>query len=244
MKNKIKLCKDLYYIYGKHAVFAALNNPKRSIKNVLCTEDIFNLNKKLISNYSFEITTLDSLTRFLGINHNHQGICANVKTIFSNHIEDLDVNNLNCKIAILDQITDPQNIGAIIRSAASFDINTIILPSDNAPEENATIAKTASGALELVQIIKVTNLRWTIEYLKKHGFWIIGLDGNATEIIHPKILLHKVAIVLGSEDKGIRRLVKETCDYLVKIPISNKVESLNVSNAAAIAFHMTSCKLN
>ncbi|BFD45587.1 MAG: 23S rRNA (guanosine(2251)-2'-O)-methyltransferase RlmB [Rickettsia endosymbiont of Sergentomyia squamirostris] len=240
MRNKAKISKDLYYIYGKHPVLAALSNPKRYIQNVLCTEDIFNLHKNLISNHPYEITNIDYLTRLFGSNHNHQGIAANVKSIFSNRIEDIDITIPNCKIAILDQITDPQNIGAIIRSAASFDITTIILPLDNAPDENATIAKTASGALELVQMVKVTNLRWSIEYLKKHGFWIIGLDGNAKQSLSTKIFSDRMAIVLGSEDKGIRRLVKEACDHLVKIPISSKVESLNVSNAAAIAFYLIS----
>ncbi|MCC8372126.1 MAG: 23S rRNA (guanosine(2251)-2'-O)-methyltransferase RlmB [Rickettsia endosymbiont of Pseudomimeciton antennatum] len=239
MRNKSKISKDFYYIYGKHPVFAALSNPKRHIQRVLCTEYIFNLNKNLISNHQYEITNTDSLTRLLGSNHNHQGIAANVKSIFFNHIEDIDITTANCKVAILDQVTDPQNIGAIIRSAASFGITAIILPTDNAPDENATIAKTASGALELVQIVKVTNLRWSIEYLKKHGFWIIGLDGNATQSLNTKIFSDKMAIILGSEDKGIRRLVKEQCDHLVKIPISSKVESLNVSNAAAILFYLT-----
>lgn len=240
MRNKAKISKDLYYIYGKHPVFAALSNPKRYIQNVLCTEDIFNLHKNLISNHPYKITNIDYLTRLFGSNHNHQGIAANVKSIFSNRIEDIDITIPNCKVAILDQITDPQNIGAIIRSAASFDITTIILPLDNAPDENATIAKTASGALELVQMVKVTNLRRSIEYLKKHGFWIIGLDGNAKQSLSTKIFSDKMAIVLGSEDKGIRRLVKEACDHLVKIPISSKVESLNVSNAASIAFYLIS----
>ncbi|XVN42697.1 MAG: 23S rRNA (guanosine(2251)-2'-O)-methyltransferase RlmB [Candidatus Rickettsia vulgarisii] len=240
MKNKIKILKDFHYIYGKHTVFAALNNPKRSIKNILCTEEIFNANKKLISNFSYEITKMDSLNRLFGFNQNHQGIAAIVKTIFSNHIEDIDLTNSNCKIAILDQVTDPQNIGAIIRSAASFNITAIILPADNTPDENATIAKTASGTLELVQIVKVVNLKASIEYLKKQNFWVIGLDGQASEYINSKMLSGKAAIVLGSEDKGIRRLVKENCDYLAKILISDKVESLNVSNAAAIAFYIAS----
>ncbi|MCC8417093.1 MAG: 23S rRNA (guanosine(2251)-2'-O)-methyltransferase RlmB [Rickettsia endosymbiont of Bryobia graminum] len=240
MKNKVKIPKDFHYIYGKHTVFAALNNPKRNIKNILCTEETFNANKKLINNFPYEITKIDSLNRLFGLNQNHQGIAAVVRTIFENNIENIDLSNPNCKIAILDQITDPQNIGAIIRSATSFNITAIILPTDNTPDENATIAKTASGTLELVQIVKVVNLRASIEYLKKQNFWIVGLDGHGTEYINSKVLSGKVAIVLGSEDKGIKRLVKENCDHLVKIPISDKVESLNVSNAAAIAFYTAS----
>ncbi len=240
MRNKTKISENFYYMYGKHPVFAALSNPKRHIQKVLCTEDIFNLNKKLISNHPYEITDADYLTRLLGANHNHQRIAASVKSIFSSYIDDIGINTANCKVAILDQVTDPQNIGAIIRSAASFGITAIILPIDNAPNENATMAKTASGTLELVQIVKVINLGCSIEYLKKHGFWIMGLDSKTTQTLNTKIFSDKMAIILGSENKGIRKLVKRKCDYLVKIPISNKVESLNVSNTAAIVFHLTS----
>jgi 23S rRNA (guanosine2251-2'-O)-methyltransferase len=240
MKNKTTIFKDYHYLYGKHPVFAALNNPRRLIQTILCTEDIFNSNKILISNHPYQIVTTDHLTRLLGANNNHQNIAISVKTIFSHHIEDIDLTNPHCKIAILDQITDPQNIGAIIRSAASFNISAVILPADNAPNENATIAKTASGALELVPIIKVTNLKRSIDYLKKHGFWVIGLDGNASKTLNSKIISDKIAIILGSEDKGMRKLIKEACDHLAKIPISNKVDSLNVSNAAAIAFYLAS----
>lgn len=240
MRNKPIISKDHYYLYGKHSVFAALNNPRRFIQTILCTKDIFNSNKALIFNHPYEIVTTDYLTRLLGPNINHQNIAINVKTIFSDNIEDIDLTNPHCKITILDQVTDPQNIGAIIRSAASFGISAIILPADNAPNENAIIAKIASGTLELVQIIKVTNLKRSINYLKKHGFWIIGLDGNASQTLNSKIFFDKMAIILGSEDKGMRRLVKEACDHLGKIPISSKTESLNVSNAAAIAFYLTS----
>ncbi|WP_341763929.1 23S rRNA (guanosine(2251)-2'-O)-methyltransferase RlmB [Candidatus Tisiphia endosymbiont of Beris chalybata] len=237
-----KNTKAFHYIYGKHTVLAALKNPRRHIQNILCTEEIFYSNKNLLTNFPYEITKMDFLTRLFGLNHNHQGIAAYVKTIFSDHITDINTVNPNCTIAVLDQITDPQNIGAIIRSAASFNIATIILPADNTPDENSTIAKTASGALELVQIIKVTNLRRTLEYFKKQNFWIIGLDGHADQLLTTKMLSGKVVIVLGSEDKGIRRLVKETCDSLAKISISPQVESLNVSNAAAIAFYLSSQK--
>ncbi|WP_375326411.1 23S rRNA (guanosine(2251)-2'-O)-methyltransferase RlmB [Candidatus Tisiphia endosymbiont of Nemotelus uliginosus] len=240
MTNNPKHPKDFYYIYGKHTVLAALKNPKRHIQNILCTEEIFSSNNNLLSKFPCEITKMDSFTRLFGLNQNHQGIAAYVKTIFLNNIVDINTTDPNCKIAVLDQVTDPQNIGAIIRSAASFNITAIILPTDNTPNENATIAKTASGVLELVQIIKVTNLRWALEYLKKQNFWIVGLDSNATQFLHPKILTGKVVIVLGSEDKGIRRLVKKTCDSLTKIAISNQIDSLNVSNAAAIVFYLSS----
>ena len=214
MRNKKLNAPNFYYIYGKHPVSSALNNPKRQIKNILCTQEVFDINKKLISTRFYKIVNNNILSKLLK-NQMHQGIAAKVKPIFSYNIEDIDIKSPKCKIVILDQITDPQNTGAIIRSAAAFDINAIILPIDNSPNENGTIAKAACGTLELIPIIKVTNLRSCINYLKNHGFWIFG-----------------------SEDKCIRRLVEETCDYLAKIPICKRVESLNVSNAASIIFHL------
>jgi len=237
-KTPTKL-KDSYYMYGKHPVLSALANENRKIENIFCTIEIFKVHAKLISKHKYEIVDKDFLTKKLGVNSIHQGITAMVQSIFSNNIDDIDLTKNNCRIAILDQITDPQNIGSIIRSAASFEIDAIILPNDNTPNENATIAKTSSGSLEFVKIIKVVNLNKTMEYLKKQGFWIIGFDSDSKEYLTKEVLSNKVVMVLGSEDTGLRRLTKETCDYLVKIPISKQVESLNVSNAASIAFYLS-----
>ncbi|MCC8376836.1 MAG: 23S rRNA (guanosine(2251)-2'-O)-methyltransferase RlmB [Rickettsia endosymbiont of Graphium doson] len=236
MQNKKLDSKNYYYVYGKHPVFSALNNPKRQIEDILCTQMIFDANKKLINSKPYKIVNNDVLSKLLE-NQTHQGIAAKVKPIFSYNIEDINIKNPKCKIAILDQITDPQNIGAIIRSAAAFNMDAIILPLDNSPNENGTIAKAACGTLELIKIIKVTNLNSCINYLKKHGFWVIGLTGEADDYFTDKLISDKIALVFGSEDKGMRRLVQENCDHLAKIPISNKVESLNVSNAASIIFH-------
>lgn len=233
---KAKLQDNCYYMYGKHAVLAALANPKRSIENIFCTQEVFNNNQNLISKNKFQVVTNEFFTKILGQNQPHQGIMAKLYSIFSNDFDDIDFQSKNSTIAILDQITDPQNIGAIIRSAAAFQINNIIMPNNNTPNENATIAKAASGTLELVKVIKVTNLRNTMESLKKKGFWIIGLDGKAENNFNKGLITNKTAIVLGSEYTGLRRLTKETCDHLIKIPMSSTVESLNVSNAAAIIF--------
>ena len=237
MTNAQKQSKSFYYMYGKHAVLAALSNKNRIVKQVYCTEDVFAQNKNLISKFRYEITNSEGFTKIIGPAGPHQGIAAYLSGLFSNEIRDIETID---KVAILDQITDPQNIGAIIRNAAAFNFEAIIIPADNAPDENSTIAKAASGALELVQIIKVPNLRNAIEFLKKNGFWIIGLDGHAKEILDKKLISSKMAIVLGSEDQGLRRLTKENCDHLVKIPISHSLESLNVSAASAIVFHLFS----
>ena len=142
------------------------------------------------------------------------------------------------RIVILDQITDPQNIGAIIRSAAAFGITKLILPANNSTDESASIAKAASGCLELVQVAKVANIKTAIETLKRQGFWIVGLDLEGKDNnLNSLSEFNKIAIIIGSEAKGMRRLTNESCDFLIKIPISNKVESLNASNAASIIFH-------
>ena len=163
---------------------------------------------------------------------------ALVDSIFKNKIEDLDFTDGKDRIVILDQVTDPQNIGAIIRSAAAFGINKLILPSDNAPDENAGIAKAACGCLELIQIAKVTNIKNTIEKLKKMDFWIAGLDTDGKGDINDISEIDKLAIIIGSEGKGMRRLTLTHCDFLIKIPISKQVESLNASNAASIIFYL------
>ena len=138
---------------------------------------------------------------------------------------------------MLDQVTDPHNIGAILRSAAAFEAAAVILPDANAPEESGTLAKSACGGLEIVPLIRVPNLVRAIETLKKVGFWVIGLDGSAKKTMAQDKLPAKTVFILGSEGDGLRRLTAENCDYMLKLPISDKMESLNVSNAAAIALY-------
>lgn len=240
--NPSQSAKNTYYMYGKHASLAALMNSKRKIEYIYCIQNIYYQYNKIINKYKYEIVDGNFLTKLVGLDHNHQGIILKLYSIFSDDINIINFEDPNCKIVILDQITDPQNIGAIIRSAAAFGIDSIILPNDNSPQESATIAKTACGTLELVKIIKVTNLKTTMDFLKTKGFWIIGLDSKADEILNKKLLTNKIAITLGSEDKGLRRLVKETCDHIVKISMNPMVESLNVANAASIVFHLAYLK--
>ncbi|WP_316354980.1 23S rRNA (guanosine(2251)-2'-O)-methyltransferase RlmB [Candidatus Trichorickettsia mobilis] len=227
-----------YYMYGKHPVLAALNNQHRNVERLFCDQEFFNAHKKTISSYKYEIVTNHNLNQLLKQPCNHQGIIAKVQSVFCNNIDDLVFTD-NSKLVILDQITDPQNIGSIIRSAAAFDIQAIIMPTHHTPDENATIAKAASGALEFVKIVKVTNLQQIMQTLKNLGFWIIGFDGNTTEYPRNNLFTGKIIMVFGAEDTGMRRLTAETCDYLVKIPISKNIESLNVANAATIAFYLS-----
>jgi 23S rRNA (guanosine2251-2'-O)-methyltransferase len=233
--------KNSYLIYGKHSALAALENKNRKITEILCSKDFFYEHKVKVEKYQFKITDNKELNKLLP-NILHQGIAVRAQPVTIYDLKELDFSDPNYKIAILDQITDSHNIGAIIRSAAAFNINTIILTSNNSPDENGVIAKTACGGLEIVSLVKAINLQSTITYLKKHGFWVIGMDGDTDTIISHQILEGKTCLVLGSEGEGMRQLTRKNCDIIAKIPISSKMESLNVSTAAAIAFFEMSKK--
>ncbi len=234
--NKIK--RGNYYMYGNHAVISAANNPTRIIKGIYCLEKNINFLQNKIKNHSINIVDINFINKKLEKNALHQGVIAEVEQIFNNNFLP-SKDDSHYKIAILDQITDPHNIGAIIRSAAAFNIDEIILPKNNCPEENAIIAKTACGCLELVKVTTVTNLKNTMDTLKNNGFWIAGLDGKGTSKLSELSSINKIAIVIGSEGTGMRKLTKDNCDLLVKIPMNSKVESLNASVAASIVFYAT-----
>ena len=142
-----------------------------------------------------------------------------------------------CHILILDQVTDPQNIGAIIRSAVAFNTLALIMQDKNSPIENGAMAKASAGMIEHLPIARVTNLSRAIEKLKNAGFWTVGMDGYAKTTIDKLQKPLKTAIIMGSEGKGMRRLVEENCDISVKLPMSPLTESLNVATAAAIALY-------
>lgn len=227
-----------YYLYGRHACLAALSNPKRCINNFFVTaENISEIPKNLKINY--EITTNKELAKILPADAVHQGFAIYTSPLNNNNLESCSFEE-NSKLAILDQVTDPHNLGAILRTAAAFNIKGIIIPTDNSPPESAVVAKTACGALEQIPIYRVTNIASSIKWLKKENFWIIGLDGDCQQIIDRKLFEGKSCIVLGAEGKGIRRLTRENCDVIAKIPIDSQMESLNVSTAAAIAFYEAS----
>lgn len=226
-------------MYGQHAVLAAASNKNRTIEQVYCLAKQLDFFRKKIPHISIKTVDNDFITQKIGANQPHQGIIALVHSTFKNKIEDLKFEEDKDRVVILDQVSDPQNIGAIIRSAAAFGFNKLILPSDHAPDENATIAKAACGCIELIQVVKIPNLKNAIEKLKKMNFWIAGMDISGKEGMDEILNIQKLAIIIGSEGKGMRKLTTESCDFLVKIPISKQVESLNASNAASIIFYLT-----
>lgn len=224
----------IYWLYGLHAATAALANPQREVKRVLLTR---NAADKLVLEKRHprpETAEPAALEKLLGPDAVHQGIALQVKPLESPEIHELPHE---CPILLLDQVTDPHNVGAILRSAAAFGADAVVVLKHGAPREGGAMAKAAAGALDLVPLVTATNLVAAIEELKKAGYWVAGLDGEATQTLADAKLSAKTALVLGSEGRGLRRLVGEHCDLLVKLPILPQMESLNVSNAAAIALY-------
>ena len=231
-------------LYGRHPVLAAVNNPKRKIIKIFCTkENVEELKKSLQQtqrNIPLEIIERKELDRMLPRDAVHQGFALQCKELENCSLEEichLAEAEKNCHILLLDQVTDPQNIGAIIRSCVAFDTLALILQDKNSPTESGSMAKASAGMIEQLPICRVTNLSRAIEKLKDSGFWIIGMDGYATTYIDSVNKTGKIAIIMGSEGKGMRRLIEENCDTTVKLPIAPSVESLNVSTAAAIALY-------
>lgn len=217
-------------IYGKHSSLACLSNKERRIVKVWCTKPFASDNWNVLKEFNPQIVSaekLDSISK----GGTHQGIVVEAQAI--SHLNSELLYKSARRIAVLDKVEDPHNVGAIIRSAASFSFDAVMLLKTYAL--TSTIAKVASGALERIAVVQVSNIARELIALKKNGFWIVGLDCEGNNCLNHELLKsEKLALVLGGEGEGIRSLVKRECDILVKIPT---LGSLNVSNAAAIAFY-------
>lgn len=226
-------------IYGRHAVLAALANPKRQISKLLCTkENVAELQKA--TKITPQIVDKKDIDKLLSPDAVHQGfalLCNRLPSYALEDIIELSETKERCHVLILDQVTDPQNIGAIIRSAVAFDTLGLIVQDKNSPLENGAMDKAAAGMIEHLPIVRVVNLARAIDKLKEAGFWTIGMDGYATTTIDKMDKSGKTAVIMGSEGKGMRRLVEESCDVAVRLPISPLTESLNVATAAAITLY-------
>ncbi len=227
-------------LYGRHAVLSALHNPERSISRLLCTTETAEEVKGLIAEHKLQIVDRKEIDKLLPREAVHQGFalfCTPLPNYALEEIIDIANTKEDCHILILDQVTDPQNIGAIIRSCAAFNTLALILQDKNSPEETGAMAKASAGTIEMVPLCRVTNLSRTIQQLKNAGFWIIGMDGYAKTTVDKMNKSGKTAIIMGSEGKGMRRLVEESCDSTIRLPMNENVESLNVSTAAAIVLY-------
>ena len=232
-------------IYGKHAVMAALENPKRKISKVVCAKENVDAIKPLSGNKKLMVVERREFEKLLPQDAVAQGVAAWAEPLKNVDIEEICskvANKPDCRLLILDQVTDPQNIGAIIRSCAAFGAEAVVVQDKNSPQESGAMLKAAAGTFEYMPVCRVTNISRAIEKLKDAGFWIVGMDGYAKDEIASLDKRGKIAVIMGSEGKGMRRLVEESCDILLRLPISPQVESLNVSTAAAIVLYELSKK--
>lgn len=227
-----------YWLYGLHSVQAALKNPLRQKNRLLATQETFDtLMTKLERplNISYEIVDRMMLDRFCGRDAVHQGVALQVMPLPEPDLE--DIVKRHGPVLILDQVTDPRNVGAILRSAMAFGAAGIIMQDRHSPEESGVLAKAASGALDSVLVMKVVNLSRIMKQLKEKGFWVLGMDAQGEVLNGQNYKKRKVALVLGAEGKGLRQLVRQNCDEIVSLYMAGDIDSLNVSVAGAIALY-------
>jgi 23S rRNA (guanosine2251-2'-O)-methyltransferase len=222
-----------------HAVEAALANPKRNLRRLYLTDNAeHRLQAALAARpMAHERVLPRDLDRRLGPDTVHQGALAEVDPLPEPSLTDLAVGTASGPLLVLDHVTDPHNVGAVLRSAAVFGAAGLVMTRRHSPPLDGTLAKSASGALEHVPVALVQNLARAIAELKELGLTVIGLDGEAPERLEETAWPERVALVLGAEGKGLRQLTRESCDRLVRIATNGPFASLNVSNAAAVALH-------
>ena len=229
-------------LYGWHTVKAALENPARRFRRLLATENAL---RRLADDgvtlpLKPELVRPDAIDARLGPDAVHQGLLAEADQLPAPAIEKLSGDGV---ILVLDQITDPHNVGAIMRSAAAFAAKAIVTTARHSPEATGVLAKSASGALELVPLVTVQNLARGLAELRERGFLLVGLDSSGDDDLAAAALRAPLALVLGAEGKGLRQLTKQTCDRVVRIDVPGEIKSLNVSNAAALALYVASRRL-
>ena len=228
---------DVAVLFGWHTVTAALHNPARRLRKLLATENAARrlAEEKVPVSPGPEIVRPDAIAARLPPDAVHQGIYAETDPLPSPPIEELATDGV---VLVLDQITDPHNVGAIFRSAAAFAATAIVTTARHSPEATGVLAKSASGALEHVPLVTVQNLARALAVLKARGFLVIGLDSSGEDDLDGLALRRPLALVLGAEGKGLRQLTKETCDHGARLNLPGAIQSLNVSNAAAVALYI------
>lgn len=250
------------YLYGMHACVAALQNSNRTIEKIFVTDkellqkspfvEFFQSSTasylkqdqkvaKGVNQKSVQYLTKDELSKMLPSGAVHQGIALRVQPLPFYDLSDFLHDNINSQqiIIVLDQVSDPHNVGAILRSAAVFGAKALVLTDRNAPKESGALAKTASGALEVVPMVVVKNLSHSLKALKEAGFWCVAFAEEAQQELKEIDLTGKIALVMGAEGDGLRRLTSQNCDFYAKLQSADVFSTLNVSNAAAIALYET-----
>ncbi len=225
-------------LWGRHAVEAALLNPERNHRKLWATrEAVAELSGELPEDFPVEWAQGVDLARLVARDAPHQGLVLECDPLEDVFLEEVLLGDPARPLIVLDSVTDPHNVGAILRSAAAFNACAILTQDRHAPPESGVVAKSASGALELVPWVRVVNLARALEDVAEAGYWRIGLAGTAQPTLAEALPTGPVALVLGAEGEGMRQNIAHHCDALARLPISATMESLNVSNAAAIALY-------
>lgn len=229
-------------LYGWHTVTMALANPERRIRKLFVTENVARrlADEKIDTRVPPELVHPGDIDRRLGPDAVHQGLLAEADPLPGLHLDELPQDGI---VLVLDQITDPHNVGAILRSAAAFGVKAIVTTGRHSPEATGVLAKSASGALELVPIVEVANLHRALGEMNEAGFLTVGLDSEGQGDLSVVPLHAPLALVLGAEGKGLRQLTRETCSVVARMDMPGAIKSLNVSNAAALALYIGTSRL-
>ena len=236
--------KSSFFIAGKHAVIEALKNPKRKVLRVFLTEESkknihrANQRKNLLQDIKVHFKTKKELDKYTTRDQlMHQGYVAEIEHLEKLVLKNFIKNKNNLIFACLDEVTDPRNIGSLIRSAASFNINGLIVKERHFPSESKLMYKSASGCIEHVNIFEVSNINSTLKNLRENNFWIYGFDSKGKKKFTEIKWEGNNVLLFGSEGFGMRQHTKKYADFLVRIDINKNIESLNISNSASIVFH-------
>ena len=233
-----------FFIVGKHTVIEALKNPKRKVLRVFLTEESkkiihrYSPRQNLLKNLKVHFKTKKELDKYSGKDEIlHQGFVAEVEELENYELKEYIKNKDHLTFVCLENVTDPRNIGSIIRSAVSFNINGIIVKERNFPKDSKLMYKSASGCLEHINVFKVSNIKTTLKFLKTKNFWVYGFDAQSNKDFTSIDWNGNNILLFGSEGFGIKKHTEKYADFLVKININKNIESLNVSNSASIVFH-------
>ena len=233
-----------FFIVGKHTVIEALKNPKRKVLRIFLTEESkkiihrYSPKQNLLKNLKVYFKTKKELDKYSGKDEIlHQGFVAEVEELENYELKEYIKNKDQLTFVCLENVTDPRNIGSIIRSAASFNINGIIVKERNFPKDSKLMYKSASGCLEHINIFKVSNIKTTLKFLKTKNFWVYAFDARSNKDFTSVDWRGNNILLFGSEGFGIKKHTEKYADFLVKININKNIESLNVSNSASIVFH-------
>ena len=236
--------KSSFFIAGRHAVISALKNPQRRVLKIFLTEDSkknihkLNPNKNLLKDVKVFFKTKKELDKYCRSEDIlHQGYVAEIEHLENIELKEFIKDKNNLTFVCLDEVTDPRNIGSLIRSAASFDIDGLIVKERHFPSESKLLYKSASGCVENLNIFQVSNINTTLKYLRDKNFWVYGFAANSDKDFTQIKWTGNNILLFGSEGYGLKKHTEKYTDFSVKIKINKNVESLNISNSAAIVFH-------